>query len=69
MKSSLPKSPQAKQQSHATHQLMKRISEQQIEIDQYKGAIKTMTEEMQRIKNNFNDQFNIKNQEIKINQD
>ena len=62
MKSSMPRSPQTKQQNSANHQLMRKISEQQIEIDQYKNVIKTMTEDIQRIKNNFNDQANIKTQ-------
>lgn len=62
MKSSMPRSPQMKQQNSANHQLMRKISEQQIEIDQYKNVIKTMTEDIQRIKNNFNDQANIKTQ-------
>ena len=67
MKSSVPRSPKLmKQNTGPNHQLMKKVGQLQIQIDQYKNVIKTMSEEIQRAKNNLNDQISLKDQEIKL---
>ena len=64
MENSAPRSPKnmTRQPQSANHQLMKKIGELQVEIDQYKNTIKAMTDEIQKVKGSFTDQLGLKDQ-------
>ena len=73
LENSMPRSPKnvnkfqnPVQSSSANHQLMKKIGDLQVEIDQYKNTVKLMSEEIQKVKNTYSDQITLKDQEIKL---
>lgn len=66
IKSSLPKSPKVVKQNSANHQLMRKIGQLQVEVEEYKRVIKTMTDEMERLKMNWTQKLGLKEQQIKL---
>lgn len=63
MQSSVPRSPKPiAKQAGPNHQLMKKIGELQVEIDQYKNIIKSMTDEIQRTEQSTISKLELKDQ-------
>ena len=73
MENSMPKSPKSIKAQNGTspvnHQLMKKIGELQVQADHYKNTIKAMSQQMQKVKSMYIDQFSMKDQQIKLGRD